>query len=262
MNILDRIVRHKINEVEYRKNFIKETELVTRLFFEREVVSLSNYLTKKPPGIIAEFKRKSPSKDNINLEANPVQITNTYQENGAAGISILTDHNFFDGHEKDIVNARNNLEIPILRKEFIVDTYQILEAKSIGADAILLIAEILSKSELKDLAKFAKELNLEVVMEIHKGTQIDKLTDDIDIVGVNNRDLKKFTTDPMHSFNIYPELPTDRKLISESGIKTAATIKMLSKRGFDGFLIGEYFMQSEDPGAKLKELIEQVKNDN
>ncbi len=258
MNILDKIVRHKINEVEYRKNFIKESELVTRLFYERDIVSLSESLTENAPGIIAEFKRKSPSKENINLKANPVKITNMYQENGAAGVSILTDHSFFEGHEKDILEARNNLKLPILRKEFIVDTYQILEAKSIGADAILLIAQILSKSELKDLAKFAKELKLEVLMEIHSSSQLEKLTDDVDIIGVNNRDLEKFTADPMHSFNIYPELPTDRKLISESGISSAEEIIKLRERGFDGFLIGEYFMNSDDPGKTLKELLEKV----
>jgi len=260
MSILDKIVRHKINEVEYRKNFIKESELVTRLFFEREVFSLSESLNKKGPGIIAEFKRKSPSKENINLKANPIQITNAYQENGAAAVSILTDKNFFDGHEKDVLEARNNLSIPILRKEFIVDTYQILEAKSIGADAVLLIAEILSKSELKELAKFAKELNMEVLMEIHKSSQLDKLTDDVDIIGVNNRDLEKFTTDPMHSYNLFPELPSDRKLISESGINNAETILKLRDRGFDGFLIGELFMKADNPGEKLKELIESIRN--
>ncbi len=259
MNILENIVRHKINEVEYRKNFIKESELVTRLFFERETVSLAESLVKKSPGIIAEFKRKSPSKHNINLDANPIQITNNYQDNGAAGISILTDKNFFAGHEKDILDARNNISIPILRKEFIVDTYQILEAKSIGADAILLIAEILSKSELSDLARFAKELNLEVVMEIHNLEQLKKLTDNVDIIGVNNRDLKEFKTDPMHSYNLYPDLPKDRKLISESGISDADTIRKLKERGFHGFLIGEHFMGSDEPGNILKELIDQVK---
>jgi len=259
MNILEKIVRHKINEVEYRKNFIKESELVRRLFFNREIVSFSDSLSKKSPGIIAEFKRKSPSKDKINLEANPVQITNSYQDSGAAAISILTDNHFFDGHEKDILDARNNLSIPILRKEFIIDTYQLLEAKSIGADAILLIAEILSKSDLAELAKFAKELGLEVLMEIHSISELDKLTDDVDVIGVNNRDLTAFKTDPMHSYNLYPQLPQDRKLISESGISNAQTIIKLRDRGFDGFLIGEYFMTSDDPGGTLQDLIAEVR---
>jgi len=259
MNTLEKIVRHKINEVEYRKNFIKESELVTRLFFNREVVSLTKSLSKKAPGIIAEFKRKSPSKNNINIDANSVQITNNYQDNGAAAVSILTDNKFFKGHEKDILDARNNLSIPILRKEFIVDTYQILEAKSIGSDVILLIAEILSKTDLRELARFAKELKLEVLMEIHDITQLKKLTDDVDIIGVNNRDLTKFETDPMRSYELFPKLPTDRTLISESGIRDAQTIIKLRDRGFNGFLIGEYFMEAEDPGATLQKLISEVK---
>jgi len=260
MSILDKIVRHKISEVEEKKNFTKETELVSRVFFDSKTISLKESLQKNAPGIIAEFKRKSPSKDNINVDANPILVTNQYEDNGAAGISVLTDFTFFQGSDKDLHDARKNLSIPILRKDFTVDTYQILEAKSIGADAILLIAAILSKSELKELAHFANSLGLEVVMEIHHAGELEKLTDHVDIIGVNNRDLKKFVTDPEHSVRLYPELPKDRVLISESGINEAATIKRLMDTGYQGFLVGEYFMKNDKPGDKLKELLEEVKN--
>ena len=258
MNILEKIVNHKINEVEYRKNFVKETELVQRLFFNKETLSLSDFLKQKQPGIIAEFKRKSPSVPDINMDANPISVTNAYEENGAAAISILTDSNFFHGSEKDLLDIRKNLSLPILRKDFIIDYYQILESKSIGSDAILLIAAILSKKELASLAKFAQELNLQVIMEVHGPQDLEKLTDDVDIIGVNNRNLESFKTDPQHSIDIKSNLPSDRLCISESGISKAETIKKLMEVGYDGFLIGEYFMQADNPGETLKELIDNV----
>lgn len=255
MHILDKIVIHKKQEVAKRKELRSTSQLEASELFKRPTHSLSNNLKSSTWGIISEFKRRSPSKPTINLDAKVSQIVTHYTQAGVSGISILTDEHFFGGHTNDLMDARRIVDTPLLRKEFIIDEYQILEAKSIGADAILLITEILSAAEVKSFAALAKSLQLDTLLEIHTKEQLDKYTTDIDIVGVNNRDLTQFTVDPMHSVRLFEHLPQEVTKISESGIHDPATITMLQQAGYDGFLIGERFMKTLDPGKACHDFI-------
>ncbi len=257
MHILDKIVAHKRIEIERSKELFPKALLEQSLFYTSTPVSLSEYITRKDKsGIIAEFKRRSPSKPEINLYADVEAVTLGYMQAGASALSVLTDEHFFGGSQEDLKTARKFNFCPILRKDFIIDSYQIDEARSIGADAILLIAEILTKEEVRTLAGYAHELNLEVLMELHSESQLEKICDDIDLIGVNNRDLTTFTTDIAFSVNLYNQLPADKVKISESGIKNLEDILMLKSVGYDGFLIGEQFMLHADPGKACKSLID------
>lgn len=255
MHILDKIVLHKKGEVAKRKESRPIADLESSQLFGRTPKSLSTNIKESSWGIISEFKRRSPSKPTINLDAKVSQIVTHYTQAGVSGISILTDEHFFGGHTNDLMDARRIVDTPLLRKEFIIDEYQIIEAKSIGADAILLITEILSADEVKSYAALAKSLQLDTVLEIHTREQLDKYTTDIDIVGVNNRDLTQFTVDPLHSVRLFEHLPNDVTKISESGIHDPETILMLKNAGYDGFLIGERFMKTQDPGKACQDFI-------
>ncbi|MBK8346212.1 MAG: indole-3-glycerol phosphate synthase TrpC [Saprospiraceae bacterium] len=259
MNILEKIVNHKADEVAYRKSKVSEASLIKSEYFNRNCYSLSSYIIKDGlSGIIAEFKRKSPSKPHINLIADSVKVTTAYQKAGTSACSILTDADFFGGSDDDMTSARQHMHIPLLRKDFVIDPYQIIEAKSIGADAILLIAEVLSKSEIDMLSKVATDCGLEVLMEIHTADQIKKYHDRIANIGVNNRNLKTFTTDIRYSKDIFPLLPHDTVKVSESGLHEAAQVVELKTAGYHGFLIGENFMKTEDPGAACAEFINNI----
>jgi len=255
MSILQEIVTAKIEEIEVKKKLLPESILVDSPYFTRLPKSISEAVRNTKPGIISEFKRKSPSRENININASPSEVIPFYVENGAAAVSILTDAQFFGGSTEDIRNSRSICKLPILRKDFILDTYQILESKAIGADCILLIAEILSKKQVLELSSFAYSLGLEILLEVHSEEQLEKLCDHISIVGVNNRNLITFQTSTDTSKAIFPKLPHSKTLISESGLNESAKIKELMDLGYDGFLIGEYFMKEENPGDKLKSLI-------
>jgi indole-3-glycerol phosphate synthase len=259
MSILNEIVAAK------RKELSESKSLVNVRMFEASIAenksensSLSQSILKKPCGIIAEFKRRSPSKPEINTLAKVGDIVGEYEKNGAAGVSILTNSKYFGGQKEDIIEARKLVELPILRKEFIIDKYQILEAKSLGANAILLIASILSKEEIKSFTEYAHSLELEVLLELHSVQEVDKIEPSVNIIGINNRDLSTFKTSYKHSIQIYPELPKDKVLISESGINQAHQMKELLDCGFNGFLIGEYFMKTKRPGDTLDGLIKQL----
>lgn len=259
MNILDTIVRHKRDEVTSTKSKVKESTLLQSEMFDRKCLSLSEYVVKSElSGIIAEFKRKSPSKPIINLDADVVEITTGYSLAGASALSVLTDVDFFGGNDTDLMQARSINQIPILRKDFIIDPYQILEAKSLGADAILLIAEILTKNEIAELSKVADDCGLEVLMEIHTSNQIKKYHDRIRNIGVNNRNLQTFDTDIRYSMEIFPQLPSDTIKVSESGLDDAATVASLKRFGFDGFLIGECFMKTDNPGKACADFIHKL----
>ncbi len=261
MNILQKIIAYKKPLLEQRKRKTPLAELQKSRFFNRKNISLSGALTRPgSSGIIAEFKRRSPSKPAINPAADPVRVTTGYQQAGAAAISVLTDTHFFGGNNVDIEQIRSLIKIPILRKDFIFDPYQVYEAKSIGADAILLIAEILSKNEVFNLAKLANELGLEVLLEIHSVSQLEKFNQYIDVLGVNNRNLETFEVSIEHSIAISNELPETVVKISESGIRSPEDIKRLQSYGFQGFLIGESFMKTGNPGEACKRFIEQIKN--
>jgi len=256
MTILEKITAHKISEVAKRKELFPSKLLEGSLYYETQTVSLKKYIQNpEKSGIIAEFKRKSPSKGIINAYKTPEEVTLGYMQAGASALSVLTDNEFFGGKNEDLTEARKFNFCPILRKDFIVDEYQIIEAKSIGADAILLIANILTKEQVAKFAKFAKSLGLEVLFEIHDESELSKLSQDVDIIGVNNRDLKVFKTDVQISHDLFPVLPKEFVKVSESGIHTPETVISLIKTGYDGFLIGENFMKTDNPGKACRDFI-------
>lgn len=260
MNILDKIVFHKKEEVSQKKQKVKEAQLTGSPLFSRPCQSLSEYISHPAlSGIIAEFKRKSPSKSDIHLQANVAQITADYAQAGSSALSVLTDHAFFGGSDEDLMATRTVTDIPVLRKEFIIDPYQIIEAKSIGADAILLIAEILSAEEVKSFARLAVDCGMEVLLEIHSSEQLHKYHDSIRNIGVNNRNLKNFHTDIACSLQLLPQLPSDTIKISESGLDNPQTVAGLKKAGYNGFLIGENFMKHQNPGEACAGFIRELK---
>ena len=249
MNILDKIIAQKHIEVAEKSSLVPVKLLEKSIFFEGKVVSMKRYVTDpEKSGIISEFKRKSPSKGMINGAASVESVSIGYMQAGASALSILTDKDFFGGSNEDLKTARKFNYCPILRKDFVVDEYQILEAKSIGADCILLIAAALEPSRLKELAAFAKSIGLEVLMEVHDGEELDRsLCDELDLVGVNNRNLKTFDVSLDTSMELVDRIPSSFLKISESGISKPETLVSLKKAGFDGFLIGENFMKSSRP---------------
>lgn len=261
MHILNKIVAQKHIEVSNRKITTPISVLERSDFFETICVSMSSSIREsKAGGIIAEFKRKSPSKPTINLDALVEDVCLPYFEGGAAAMSILTDASFFGGSELDLSKAKGLNCGPLLRKEFIVDEYQVIEAKSIGADAILLISEILTKAEIKILSQLAHNLGLQVLLEVHSENHLSKLSYDVDMVGVNNRDLTEFSVNPKHSIKLFPSLPKELVKISESGIHNIEVIQELMQVGFDGFLIGERFMATDNPGLACAEFITSLKD--
>ena len=219
---------------------------------------MKNALLQSASGIIAEFKRKSPSKGWLNAHAEPLAVIPAYEQAGATALSVLTDSIFFGGHLQDIQKARQVTRLPILRKDFILDEIQLLEAHVAGADAVLLIAACLQQKECRDLTRQAHALGLEVVLEIHEEVELDYLTSDIDVVGVNNRHLGSFHTDVSHSMRLAEKLPANIVKISESGISQPETVRLLRGKGFNGFLMGEHFMRTDLPGEALHHFINQL----
>lgn len=261
MNILDEIIAFKKEEVRIRKSEISFTELAKRELFSKAVLPLKDFLLDSSrTGIIAEFKRKSPSKGVINDKADVVKVTRAYADNGASCLSVLTDVKYFGGSDDDLVKARVN-EIPILRKEFIVDEYQLVESKSIGADVILLIAACLKPAEVKRLTTFAKSLGLQVLLELHGEEELDHICDEISFVGINNRNLKTFHVDIERSLRMAEKIPLGKYKIAESGISSVENILLFRRHGFHGFLIGENFMKQPDPGVAFKLFVEQLKKE-
>lgn len=255
-DILSEIIANKRFEVDLQKQSISLEQLQNSLETTVKQRSLKEALKSSSSGIIAEFKRRSPSKGWINRKAQAEDIVPGYANAGASAVSILTDEKFFGGNLKDIKDARPLIDIPILRKDFIVDEYQLYQAKIIGADAVLLIAAALKKEELHALAAKAHELGLEVLLEIHSAEELKYINANMDVIGINNRNLGTFFTDVENSFRLAEQLPSDAVLVSESGISDPATVKRLQKAGFKGFLIGENFMKTGNPELALKSFIE------
>jgi indole-3-glycerol phosphate synthase len=260
MDILQKIVAHKEKEVAERKSLYPEKLLEQSIYFDGKPVSLKKYLTRADKsGIIAEFKRQSPSKGVINAHAKVERTTIGYMQAGASALSVLTDQEFFGGTSEDLTTARKYNFCPVLRKDFVIDEYQIVEAKSIGADAILLIAACLEPQKLKALAAFAKSFGLEVLMEVHNEEELkNNLNEHLDVVGVNNRNLKTFEVSVETSKVLGELIPSDFVKISESGISDPATIVDLKSHGFQGFLIGETFMRSARPDIAARDFIESL----
>ncbi len=256
--ILDTIVANKRKEIEKFKP-LSPVERFERDGFFWKVSNRSlkqSLLAEDSTGIIAEFKRKSPSKGwfkTKELEVEPV--VRAYNDLGAAGISVLTDEEFFGGDLDDLIQTKVISDIPVLRKDFIVDQWQIAEAKAFGADVILLIAACLTKAEVKQFAAYAKSIGLEVLLEIHNEEELDHICAEVDMVGVNNRNLKTFEVDIEISLGLINKIPTDKPAVAESGISEVQTIVTLRKAGFKGFLIGENFMKKEYPGLAFEQFV-------
>lgn len=254
MNILDQIVQRKKEEIEFSKSKISVQLLKYSAFFERKTYSLKKTIKTKS-GIIAEFKRQSPSKGIINNTISPLEVTSAYEKSGASAISVLTDQDFFGGSFDDIIQIRQQISIPILRKDFMVDEYQFYEAKNMGADIVLLIAACLSVSQVDEFTDLAHQLGLEVLLEIHTEEELKHYNKNIDLVGINNRNLKDFRVDLKHSVQLKNQLPKETFSVAESGIYSIEDFMYLKEKGFDGFLMGEYFMKDENPGNKFREFV-------
>ncbi|GAB2702218.1 indole-3-glycerol phosphate synthase TrpC [Mucilaginibacter koreensis] len=260
MTILDRIVAHKRTEVEAGKKRFSYTTLEEAEHFHRTPYSLKQFLTDPArTGIIAEFKRRSPSKGVINGEADVMEVTQAYNAAGASCLSVLTDNKFFMGRKRDLTKARRVNEIPILRKDFMIDEYQIVEAKAIGADVILLIAAILTPEQIKRFAALAKGMEMSVLLEVHNLEELQRSIDpNLDAIGVNNRNLADFSVSVDTSFQLAEHIPNEFLKVSESAISDPAIINQLKQAGFSGFLIGENFMKQTNPGEAMVDFVREM----
>lgn len=262
MNTLDKIVLQKKKELAEKKMLYPIPLLEKSIYFNSQTASLSKYLKRADKnGIIAEIKRHSPSKGYLNKYVNVERTSIGYMQAGASALSVLTDSEFFKGSSGDLMTARKFNFCPILRKDFIIDEYQVIESKSIGADAILLIAAILSKQEIEKFIHLGHSLGLEVVLEIHDDEELQKISDTIDVVGVNNRNLKSMNIDINTSFHLADLIPTKHIKISESGIEDPKTIQELKESGYNGFLIGSHFMKHPRPEQACKDFIDVLANE-
>lgn len=257
--ILDKIIADKLIEVTERKASISIYDLEKSTDFNRKCLSMKQSLLNSESGIIAEFKRKSPSLGWIHEHADVQAVTAGYSDAGASGISILTDFPYFGGTPSDLISARPQIKCPVLRKDFIVDEYQLYEAKAMGADVILLIAAALSSSQTKQLGRKAHELGLEVLLEVHNRAELDHANEFVDMLGVNNRNLKTFEQSIQVSFDLANLIPNNFAKVSESGISKVETVRELREAGYCGFLMGENFMKEENPAKALSTFIQKLK---
>lgn len=259
MNILDTIVAHKRREVAERKKQKGVADLEKGPFFEKKTLSLKQFIQDETrTGIIAEFKRRSPSKGIINARVAVEEVTAAYARYGASGISVLTDTEFFGGSLDDLLAATIN-EVPLLRKDFTIDEYQLVEAKAYGAEVILLIAACLTPQEVKSLARVARGLGLEVLLELHDESELGHICSEVDLVGVNNRNLKTFAVDLEHSIRLANQIDNSFVKVAESGISQVKNIQYLKDHGFQGFLIGENFMKETEPGEAFRNFVAELK---
>ena len=259
-DILADIIANKRSEVAFQKQLVSLEQLQEGLFALPPTRSMKQALANSPTGIIAEFKRRSPSKEWVQQQADPAVGAPSYEAAGASALSILTDELFFGGTLHDIGTARPLVDLPILRKEFIIDEYQLYQARLIGADAVLLIAAALSPEQCHELAAKAQALGMEVLLELHCADELNYISDHIDMIGINNRNLGTFHTDVENSFRLAELLPKEALLVSESGISAPETVKQLREAGFRGFLIGETFMKTPQPGDALREFVTFITN--
>lgn len=261
MNILDKIIAHKKKEVEEKKNLVPVKMLEKSIYFETHPLSMKKYLLREDKsGIIAEFKRKSPSEGIINDNVKVEKTTIGYMQAGASALSVLTDTPFFGGKNEDILTARKFNFCPIIRKDFILEEYQILETKSLGADTVLLIASALTPEDVKKLAAFTKSLGMEVLLEVHNEEELKAfLNEDVDMLGVNNRNLGNFETAIQTSIDLANQIPGQFVKVSESGIKSPETIIELKNHGYKGFLMGTHFMKYSRPEKACADFIKQLK---
>jgi indole-3-glycerol phosphate synthase len=259
MNILEKIVLEKRKQVEEDKQRVLLGLLEQSVYFNRECASLKEYIFRNDKsGIITEIKKKSPALGAINPEINVENLAAAYTLAGASALSVLTDSKFFGGCNADLIAARENTSIPVLRKDFVVDEYQIVEAKSIGADIILLIAAILTKEEIARFTELAHKLGMEVILEVHAEQELEKVYKNVDVIGVNNRNLETMQIDIATSKSLSKLIPAGFIKISESGIENPEIVLELKRFGYDGFLIGSHFMKHSEPGKACTEFIQQI----
>lgn len=259
MDILDVIIAFKKKELEAKKRIYPILKLEGSEFFKKQMPSFYEALAKPGPSIIGEFKRKSPSKGIINIISEVEDVAKGYEKAEIAAMSILTDMEFFGGEEQDLQNVAGFTKLPLLRKDFIVDEYQVIESKSIGASAILLIASVLSKQEVSIFSNLALNLGMEVLFEIHDEKDLKKLNHKIRIVGVNNRNLNTLEVNMDNSAELFVHLPQDCLKVAESGFHAQKDVKKLFDSGYDAFLIGENFMRSKNPGKAAARFMEDLK---
>ena len=259
MTILDKIIESKKVEVASRRQTTSIDTLQKSPAFSRQCLSMKQSLLNSKSGIISEFKRKSPSLGWIHEDVDVVDVTSGYSAAGASGISILTDLEYFGGTPMDLMAARPFIACPVLQKDFVIDEYQLYEAKAMGADLVLLIAAALTIEQTLDLARKAHELGLEVLLEVHNAEEIGHANDFVDMLGVNNRNLKTFEQSIQTSFDLAALIPDKFVKVSESGISKTETVKELRKAGYKGFLMGENFMKEENPAKALVRFIEGLK---
>ncbi|MBE7640377.1 indole-3-glycerol phosphate synthase TrpC [Salegentibacter sp. BLCTC] len=259
MNILDKIIADKHKELVLKKLVVPVSQLEQSALFNKETISLAEKLRSSNTGIIAEHKRRSPSKSVINQNLNVQDVATGYENAGISGMSVLTDGKYFGGSLDDLLYARASVQMPLLRKEFIIDEYQLLEAKAHGADVILLIAAVLDREQVKLLSEFAKSIGLDVLLEVHDEEELQKsIMPNIDMLGVNNRNLKTFEVNIDTSKQLAAKIPEDFVKVSESGISSVDSIKDLKEYGYKGFLIGENFMKTENPGKAAAEFVRKL----
>lgn len=259
MNILDKIVFDKRREVELKASIIPISQLEKSVLFDRKPFSVVANMHANTFGIIAEHKRRSPSKSVINHSFTVEEVVTGYEKAGAVGISVLTDGKYFGGSLDDLVLARASVNTPLLRKEFVINEYQIIEAKAYGADFILLIAAILTREEIKQLSEFAQNLGLEVLLEVHDLEELQKsIMPSLNLIGVNNRNLKTFEVSLDFSKQLADQIPNEFVKVSESGISSVEAINELKPFGYKGFLIGENFMKTDNAGKAATEFISKL----
>ena len=258
-DILQKILARKAEEIAERSARLSLAELrrrVQNLPPPRPFLGdLERTIARGRPAVIAEIKRASPSKGLLRDPFLPADIARSYAAAGACGLSVLTDRDFFQGHEDYLQEARAACELPVLRKDFIIDPYQVYEARLIGADCILLIVAALDAVELLELARLATDLDLDVLVEVHDAAELERaLASGAALIGINNRNLRTFETRLDTTLNLLPQIPSNRTVVTESGIHTPADVALMRAHGVHAFLVGEAFMRAVDPGAKLAEL--------
>ncbi|RAV29826.1 indole-3-glycerol phosphate synthase TrpC [Sinomicrobium soli] len=258
-DILDRIITDKRREVALKKALIPVAQLEASTLFERPTLSLASRLRESLTGIIAEHKRRSPSRAVINHDLSVYDVAAGYEKAGVCGISVLTDGKYFGGSPEDLWLARASTSVPLLRKEFIIDEYQLIEARAYGADVILLIASVLTREEIKSFSELARSLSLEVLLEVHNEEELHKsVMPSLDMLGVNNRNLKTFEVSIETSEKLSALIPDDFVKVSESGISDHNTITGLRDFGYRGFLVGENFMKTGNPGESAAAFIRKL----
>jgi len=258
-DILKKIINRKLEEIEQRSSAVTQEQLIEQIKAADPVRGFANALamkaTQNKPGVIAEIKKASPSKGLLRENFLPAEIAKTYEQNGAACISVLTDEDFFQGSDAYLKQARSACNIPVIRKEFIIAPYQVYEARAMSADCILLIVSCLNDKQLHNLNAVAHELNMDVLIEVHDAEELERaLKIDNQLVGINNRNLRTFEVSTQTTLGLLSTIPDDKIVITESAIHTREDVQLMLDHQVNSFLVGEAFMRAEDPGEKLAEL--------